>query len=672
MRGDWVGRWGERLPVSPHLQPLVQSLEMLGQRQATADSQVRRQLRTTTDFEEYRDKVRRNLWEVLGGMPERTSLDPRLVGMLERDGYRIEKVIFESRPRFYVTALVYVPTGGKPPFPAVLRPLGHYPQGKATYYGGGPEVQGHCIALARKGYVVLTFDPYGQLERGSYFDPRSGNNHFIQGTQGILTGMHLGQHYLWDAVRALDYLVSRPEVDAQRLCVTGTSGGGTQTVYLAAVDERLAVSVPVCYVMESHRQFGPSQLHPESVFPGCVQPYGPNNTALACCFAPKPQLIIGALHDPAFPHESMQAVYEEVRHVYRLYDAEERLALVLTDSDHGYTLPMRQAMYRWANYWLGVDADDEETEIHLERPDDLFCLPGGDVASLGGETAFSLNLIHAHAQARACTERRFRGLSSPTAYKAEVRSGLARSLLLHRPTCFPPATVVGESETGLDRTISYHFQPEPGFDVLLTLSLPKCAERPCPVVLHCNDEWNLPRAGLATALLRTGLGLVAIGVRLGPGHMALTFGRTEVGMAVVDLMRAADWLAGMAEIDCARLALHGEGVKAGLVALMAGALDERFRAVAAAGFEPSLLALVEEPDRRSDSHLLPGALRYYDVPDVCAAIAPRALWLLHDKADVVWPKQFYAAVGSPQNLRVDLPSDDRDSRVVRWLKESLC
>lgn len=663
------------LPSVARIKPVLQALEELGSRQAQADSDVRANLKTRQQFLNYRERVRANLWQILGGRPADTPLKPRIEGVLHRDGYRIEKIIFESRPAFYVTALAYVPTDREPPFPAVLRPLGHYPGGKATYVYGGNlnEVQPHCIALARKGYFVLTFDPYGQVERGSYFDERSGNNHFIQGAQSILTGMHMGQHYLWDSIRAMDYLVSRAEVDGTRVCLTGTSGGGSQTVYHAALDDRIAVSIPACYVMESHLQIEMLGLHPESVFPGYVQPYGPNNTALVACVAPRPQLIIGARHDTDFPVESMQRVYEEVKQVYRLFDAEDHLAFVVADSQHGYTAPMRQAMYRWSNFWLGVEADDQEAPMLQELPDDLFCVPGGDTALLQGETVFTLNAAWARQLAAVREARRRSALDNPDAYRQAIRDGLQHSLLLALPAPpFSPLEMV-QAETPLDRCILIRYEPEPGFQVSVTLNVPKDLAGPCPVVVYCNEEGGWPRPALLSALLKAGIALATVSVRLGHAYTALTFGRTDVGMAVADLLASLSVLAEYPEVDRQRVAFYGEGRKAGLVALMAALLDERVKAVAAAAFEPSLARLIEEPDRRSNLHFLPGALQEYDVADLLAALAPRPQYLIHPAPDVEWAQHFYRASGQPAALSV-LPAGKDPSylQFVNWLGKVLC
>src|SRR5260370_771211 len=182
--------------------------------------------------------------QITGGKPERTPLRPRTLGSFERTGYRLEKVVYESRPELYVTANLYIPTTGKPPYPGVLFQMGHSGNGKAadTY-------QKCCQGLARLGYVVLAFDPMGQGER-VYYPKASGqtrlassdDEHTYPGKQMLLAGDTATRFQVWDAIRSLDYLAAHPQVDPARLASTGQSGGGTLTMLLAAVDDRLAAA----------------------------------------------------------------------------------------------------------------------------------------------------------------------------------------------------------------------------------------------------------------------------------------------------------------------------------------------------------------------------------------------------------------------------------------------
>ena len=212
-------------------------LRMLGERKHRVE-----QLATIEDVDKRRSYVREQMLKDLGGFPDRAHLNARVVGVLERTGYRIEKVIFESQPHFYVTANLYLPTTGHPPYPAILYPLGHERGGKTN-----PTWQQMLGSLATKGFVALTWDPIGQGERLQIFDEdlresKVGNStteHTVVGTQCMLVGDHLARYTIWDGRRALDYLLSRKEVDPARIGLTGNSGGGTHTAYIAALDDRI-------------------------------------------------------------------------------------------------------------------------------------------------------------------------------------------------------------------------------------------------------------------------------------------------------------------------------------------------------------------------------------------------------------------------------------------------
>ncbi len=192
-------------------------------------------LKTKSDAEAYVSEVRRKIADSFGPWPERTPLNPRITGVVERDAYRIEKVIFESRPKFFVTANLYVPKEARFPAPAVLGVCGHSDNGKAH-----PPYQSFCQGLARQGYVVLIFDPIGQGERLQLPDEHLKSRlhagtaeHGMVGNQQFLVGEFFGAWRTWDGIRALDYLLSREEVDPRHVGVTGSSGGGTEATWLA-------------------------------------------------------------------------------------------------------------------------------------------------------------------------------------------------------------------------------------------------------------------------------------------------------------------------------------------------------------------------------------------------------------------------------------------------------
>src|SRR5262245_42261756 len=206
---------------------------------------------TKQDVEKRRVRTREKMIEALGGLPERTPLNAKTVAVLDREDYKIEKVIFESQPRFYVTANLYLPKKGTAPYPGILFPLGHEEGAKA--HSAWQQV---LASLAKKGFVALAWDTLGQGERVQLYDPdfgeskvlRSTTEHTLMGIQCLLVGDNLARYTVWDGMRALDYLVSRPEVDSTRIGCTGNSGGGTHTAYLSALDDRIKVAAPSCFI----------------------------------------------------------------------------------------------------------------------------------------------------------------------------------------------------------------------------------------------------------------------------------------------------------------------------------------------------------------------------------------------------------------------------------------
>src|SRR5436190_9180013 len=263
----------------------------------------------------------------LGGFPDRTPLNARITGVLDRGDYVIEKIIFESQPHFYVTANLYLPKTGQPPYPAVLYPLGHELGAKS--HSAWQQTLG---SLAKKGYVALAWDPIGQGERIQIYDEdfedskvrASTTEHTVEGIQCLLAGDHVARYTIWDGIRALDYLLSRPEVDAKRVACTGNSGGGTHTTYLSALDDRIQVAAPSCYITSWKRMLesiGPQDA--EQVFPLWLKD-GLDYPDYLYAFGAKPFLMLTAIRD-FFPIGGARATFAEARQVFGRADTAARI-----------------------------------------------------------------------------------------------------------------------------------------------------------------------------------------------------------------------------------------------------------------------------------------------------------------------------------------------------------
>lgn len=347
-------------------------------------------------WEESRAGIRDTLLRRLGldPLPERTPLNARTCGTTRRDGYRIERVVFESRPGFPVTANVYVPESmaeGPGPHlrPAVLSPVGHWPHSKAE-----PVVQARCIALAKLGYVVLTYDAFGQGERKV---PGNGHDEYFR---SILGGWNNLTFMVWDSIRSLDYLAQRPDVDVERIACTGASGGGLNTLYLAAVDDRVRVAAPAVYVTRWLEFLETRIGHcPCSHVPGIAADLDMGD--VAGLVAPRPLLILAAKDDPMFRPAGAREAAKQARRVYDVYSAGSALEVQEFDGGHDFGKPMREAVYSFLEVHLrGAPPGTrvEEPEVATEPPEspELRCFPEGRVPE-GAETVRSLGRAHAAA-----------------------------------------------------------------------------------------------------------------------------------------------------------------------------------------------------------------------------------------------------------------------------------
>lgn len=286
-------------------------------------------------------------------LPEKTPLRPTIFGEIKRSDYTVAKVYFESLPGFFVTGNLYRPLGDGP-FPAVLSPHGHWAYGRLenTAINSGP---GRAINLARQGYVVFTYDMVG------YNDSQQ-VPHTFSGEREYLWGLSLSGLQLWDSIRALDFLESLPYVRRDSIGMTGESGGGTQTFLASAVDQRIAVSVPV-NMISLHMQGGCL----------CENPPGlrleTNNVEIAATIAPRPLLMISATGD--WTAETLELEYPAMRSIYNLVDASDRVRAVRITAEHNYNKESREAMYAWMAHWLQHQPEDTRPAERSFTPEPL-------------------------------------------------------------------------------------------------------------------------------------------------------------------------------------------------------------------------------------------------------------------------------------------------------------
>ena len=353
------------------------------------------QRKTPEQVAEYQKRLRHKFLEAIGELPQRTPLKPRVTGVVHRQGYRVEKVIFESQPKHYVTAILFLPDTEKhkPPYPGVLVPCGHSQNGKAH---NSYQTMGALLAL--NGMAALVFDPIDQGERGQLLDEdgkklfRPVPGHNMLGVGSILLGRNTASFEIWDGMRAIDYLQSRPEVDPKRIGCTGNSGGGTQTSYLMALDDRIIAAAPSCYITNFYERILDlgAQDAEQNIYGQLA--FGMDHADYLMMRAPVPILICAATRD----FFDIRGTWDSFRYAKRLYTRlgfAERIDLLENDAGHNYNRQAREGVVRWMSRWL-LKRDEAITEpdIKLLSEKEIQCTPNGQVMLLeGARSVYDLN-----------------------------------------------------------------------------------------------------------------------------------------------------------------------------------------------------------------------------------------------------------------------------------------
>lgn len=599
-------------------------------------------LKTAADIREYQAWARRTFRQIVGALPGRTPLDLRTTGAFERAAYRVEKVVYESRPGFFVTANLYLPKTGAAPHPGVLFQMGHTGDGK-----GGDLYQRCCQGLAQLGYVVLAFDPMGQGERIYY--PRPGElrtrlrsvdeEHTYPGRQMLLEGETATGMQLWDAIRSLDVLASHPLVDAKRLGSTGQSGGATLTMLLAAADERLAAAA-VCSGNTENFACSPF-LPPGSTDDAEQDLVGSGRLAfdrwdLLWPLAPKPLLVATSAHDffgtySASYESSGREEFAKLARAYATLGAPANLQHFETPLPHGLSYSFRVAVYNFFERHLEGSPREiaEEPPTAPETEETLWCgATGSAVRDFGSKTPFALLSARAreiHTPAASTDLRALLGMDAP---------GPAPRLQVLAITRYADCAV---------QAIEVNSAPKVWAPAWLFL--PKRAWTKLLLILEPNGRNGPWREGaLYPQLAAAGVAVCAADVR-GVGDLAPQFSPGAAGYArehqneenyAWAALILGHSLLGQRAADIAALAqaLAQAYPQASLVlaararmtvpALCAAALEPRIGKLYLAQHLVSWRSLVESETYTNPlANLVPGALAVTDLPEIARQIAPR-------------------------------------------------
>ncbi len=610
-------------------------------------------LNTLDEWKAWQRSLRQTFMEVAGPLPEKTPLNSRVVRVVKREGYTVENIIFESRPNFYVTASLFLPSARKKRtrMPAVIYCSGH---SEAAYRS--PVYQHVILNLVAKGFIVFAFDPIGQGERLEYYDEETGKSHFkglpqahsYTGAQLFMTGNSLAGYMIWDGIRAVDYLMTRKEVDPERIGITGRSGGGTQSAIIAAFDDRIKAAAPENYITNFSWLF-------QSVGPQCAEQEflkgvsrGIDMADLLLVRAPKPTLMVTTTRD-MFPIQGSMETAAEVARAYRSYGKPGNFRMVTDNAPHASTEKNREALYAFFQKHLENPGDSSDIKTALLPVDALQVTATGQVSTaLNGETTFSLNVKDVERRSEALQAAR----SDDRDYPASAVDAARHASGYRAPGPVATPVLTGRIERDGYTITKYFINGEGAYAIPYIMLEPQ--QQTKKVLLYLNPEGkaaDVQPGGAMEWFVKKGFTVVApdlVGYgEMGPGQFkgdsyidgvsynlwfaSMMIGRSLTGIRTGDVVRLVHLLKendsaveiyGLAKAEMAPVLLH------------AAAFDRTIENVALLHPYVSYRSLVTTRyyNPKFIHSTVPGSVGAYDLPDLAASLAPGKL-LIVDATD---------------------------------------
>ena len=632
-------------------------------------------LTTKADAEDYVNRVRKSIADAFT-LPERTPLNAKSTGVIEQGKFSIEKIVFESRPGFQVTGNLYLPNQVAPEdkfcsagvknkisypemtklcksesnslalgtkAPAVLGVCGHDLDGKAA---GG--YQNFCQGLVLKGFVVFIIDPISQGERWQHDvdednpGPALCEAHNLMGNQQILLNDFFGTWRVWDAIRGLDYLLSRPEVDVDRVGVTGNSGGGTLTSLVAALDPRPTMVAPSCYIcswqanMENELPADAEQAPPGLLAAGL------DEVDLLIAY-PRPTIILSQEHD-FFDERYARQAHQELQKIHQLLGTAEDAAYFAGPRTHGYHLENREAMTAFFMQHAGISGSAEELDVAALPVEQLWVTADGNVNQAGSKRVFDFSNQRV---VELVKTRPVLTLAELKQSAAEVLNIPVKRELAHY-SCLRNRFTWQRCEAGLKACAQFVVETEPGIKVILTSFGVEHSHVHFPTgkvrlyIGNISGERDVEDIPEIKALTEDGIALITADPRGIGQSQAVTcdmkgffahyssdylyavtgdmLNESYVGRRVYDILCVMDLLIdqGVTEIE-----LIGRGVGA-VTAAFAGLLHDSAPQVKLMNYLPSYQLIIEAQRYRWPLSVMPrGIIESFDLPDVYAALGDR-------------------------------------------------
>ncbi len=669
---------------------------------------------------EKKELIKKNVQESLGlyPFPKKQPLKVTKTGEIQKQGYSIEKMILEAWPGVTITAHLYLPAERQPMNPGLLYTCGHWVEsGKLA-----PTIQTFCANAAKLGIITLVYDPIGQGERFESWLDHSYLNALLIGK------CQLGL-MVWESIRCIDYLLSRDDINPDRIGMTGSSGGGLNTLFTTAVDDRIYCSVPVAYPCTfSGSIIAERDLNWEDGADVCNQvpavlSYS-EMSDIVSLFIPKPYLIVSGTRDLIFPVNETKKIAQIISKNYADAGVPDHFLFVEHDEGHGYQKSLRQTAYSWLRKWLFDESEMipiVEAEIDLipdpfpveyskppkATPEDVskqsmkltpqtealqgYCLPVDTIINNGKAIDDS---IKAEYYSNPIHFPKFNDYSDFNKWKKNLQKIIWETLRSSQTKKPIRPRIYNQIFTDNKMIEKIEFESEDGINIPGLLIMPLEWRKAIPIMIYVG-EWGKNQgisSGFIESVIENGIAVLAVDVR-GVGETAasdfeaatnlLMLNESLFGQRVWDVIRSIDFVWERCylapQIDKGGIFLCGDGIGA-LWALFASALDDRVAGVIGKGALLSYEYLLDHSIRFPASVYLHQVLNKFDITDVIISNFNRPVYLnpVNGNLETVSPSDekiisLTAVVDSLKitGERVKISQTDDDDEIINWIKNLL-